>query len=81
MGLPCAVPARRPVGAIGAALAGVLVLGTLGAVWLRVAAPARPVAPGAVATVALAPSGTVKVLWRGNGHGHGMSQYGAAARR
>jgi SpoIID/LytB domain protein len=75
---PRALPLRRPAGAIGAALACVLVAAPVGAislsaVSLTVAAPAQ----AAVEQVTVSPSGTVKVFWRGNGHGHGMSQYGA----
>lgn len=33
--------------------------------------------PAAAATVKLNPKGSVQVVYRGNGHGHGLSQYGA----
>lgn len=42
------------------------------------AVPTDPAAPhSARELIALKPSGKVTVHWRGNGHGHGMSQYGA----
>ena len=37
---------------------------------------ARPVAAGTEIT-RFSPKGALTVFWRGNGHGHGMSQYGA----
>lgn len=38
---------------------------------------ASAAAAGSAPQVRLRPAGRVRVTWRGNGHGHGMSQYGA----
>ncbi|WP_375482291.1 SpoIID/LytB domain-containing protein, partial [uncultured Jatrophihabitans sp.] len=51
--------------------AAALVAGTLGAATL--AAPAA----GAATVTPAASAKSVTITWRGNGHGHGMSQYGA----
>ncbi len=60
--------AHRSVARRGARLLAVALLGLCGA---SVAS-----APGAAA-ITVPPTGSVNVIYRGNGHGHGMSQYGA----
>jgi stage II sporulation protein D len=77
---PRALPRRLP-GRWAAALGSVaLVAGTVAAAAVAVpaqgATPSTAVPAGA-ATVRFSPSGSLTVYWRGNGHGHGMSQYGA----
>jgi peptidoglycan hydrolase-like amidase len=68
-----------------AALSGAIVLagalaGTAGLASATAAASTTSTTPKSTAAgefVAMAATGSIKVYWRGNGHGHGMSQYGA----
>lgn len=77
---PRALPRRLP-GRLAAALgSAVLAAGTVAAA--VVTAPAQGATlsssvPAGAETVRFSPTGSLTVYWRGNGHGHGMSQYGA----
>jgi SpoIID/LytB domain protein len=71
---PPRASARRSAGPVSGALgAALLLVGSVGALSLGSAAPAG----AATEFVNMTATTSVKVLWRGNGHGHGMSQYGA----
>lgn len=76
---PRAWPTHRP--AVAVRCAGLAVTSLL-AVSLAAAGPAAgrtvPTAGTTTSLVQMAsPGSTMQVYWRGNGHGHGMSQYGA----
>ena len=75
--LPFRLPSRRTVAALSCA---VFTAGS--AVAVAAAGPAEGAAPRVVARphieiARFAPTGSLTVQWRGNGHGHGLSQYGA----
>ncbi|MGH8860945.1 MAG: SpoIID/LytB domain-containing protein [Jatrophihabitantaceae bacterium] len=73
--LPICLQRRRTAVALSCA---VLTAAAASAVVAVGVADGRPAAvPAATETVPLTPSSTVIVSWRGNGHGHGLSQYGA----
>lgn len=89
---PRALP-RRPKVAVSsvALLAGMLTVTGAAPPTPTMAAKTAPVTAAAAATgtaapaaharsvpqLRLKPSGAIRISWRGNGHGHGMSQYGA----
>ena len=75
--LPFRLPSRRVAAALSCA---VFTVGSAAAV--VAAGPAEGAAPRAVARphteiARFSPAGALTVRWRGNGHGHGLSQYGA----
>jgi stage II sporulation protein D len=74
---PHASPSHRTAASIRSAalVAGALLVGSL----TSAGPAAAQVGVGASTTeiVQIAAAGSLKVYWRGNGHGHGMSQYGA----
>ena len=75
--LPFRLPSRRAAAALSCA-----VFAAGSAVAVAAAGPAEGTAPRAVARphteiARFSPTGSLTVQWRGNGHGHGLSQYGA----
>ncbi len=80
--LPIGLPRRQLAAALSCAVltaglaAAVAGVGASGGTAVTTHQSVRPIAAGTEIT-RFSPSGTLTVFWRGSGHGHGMSQYGA----
>jgi stage II sporulation protein D len=76
---PRALPSRLPSRRLAAALCCVALASSAAPAAAAVGAVrgANPTAAARVEITRFSPTGWITVRWRGNGHGHGMSQYGA----
>jgi stage II sporulation protein D len=75
--LPFRLPSRRTAAALSCAVFAVGSAVAVGAAGSAEGAAPRAAARSHTEIARFSPTGSLTVQWRGNGHGHGMSQYGA----